>query len=383
MKVLVVSTSISRSGGGVSEAARLMARSVFLNSDIKVDVLAMADEFSSTDLGQWQDINVALVSKTFLGRYRFAPGMLIDLFATKPQVVHVHGIWQFPCLAVHIWSLVTGRPYVVTPHGMLEPWILTRSPTLKKIVSILYQNSFLRRAAAFQVLTAKERLDIAPYVTGQIVTEIPNYVLPVEGASSRPQWWRPEMEGRDIYLFLGRIHGKKGCLELLDAWASLCDRDPDFQQRSVLVFCGWIDGLGAFEFKVSQMSDAYGNVIYAGPQYGEDKIASICAASFFLLPSKSEGLPMAILEAWSAALPVIMTDECNLSEGFVEGAAIRTEVSPEEIVKSLLVASRLSMAQRDDMGAKGKALVQRRYSQERVGNALVDLYKACVGRARN
>jgi glycosyltransferase involved in cell wall biosynthesis len=380
MKVALVISTISRAGGGVSEAAKLQMLAT--KSECIIEIHTFEHENDALDSRDWQGARVVFHKLINKGRYGVSWSLLWSLLRSDVDLIHAHGIWQFPCLAVHIWSLVTRRPYVVTPHGMLEPWILTRSRTLKKIVSFLYQDSFLRRAAAFQVLTAKERLDVAPYVAGQIIAEIPNYVLPAPATAARPQWWRPEIKDLDIYLFLGRIHGKKGCMELLDAWALLCDRDPEFQGRSVLVFCGWIDGLNDFEAKVAELASHYGNLIYAGPQYGQDKISSILAASFFVLPSKSEGLPMAVLEAWSAAVPVIMTDECNLSDGFSEGAAIRTEVSPATIAKSLHDASKLSTTEREEMGSRGKALAQRQYSQERVGAALINLYKACVAQER-
>ncbi|MBW6420398.1 glycosyltransferase [Rhizobium sp. XQZ8] len=237
----------------------------------------------------------------------------------------------------------------------------------------------MKRAAALQILTEKERSAVAHYSKSQIVKEIPNYVMPFSKDSERPSWWRSSFEGKTTYVFLGRIHEKKGCIEFLDAWADLCQSNSEFAQGSVLVFCGWIDGLTGFEAHLEQVNVQFGNVFFAGPQYGEEKSRTLAAASFFVLPSKSEGLPVAILEAWSAGIPVIMTPECNLSVGFSREAALETGFNRHEIVASLFEASRMSLVDRDRMGARGAEIVRELYSRQKVGDALLALYRESTG----
>ena len=378
MKVTLVTSSIGRGGGGVSEAVRLQALALSKHADITV--LSLQGKAGEQDLADWGDAKIQTFrSLVAFGRFGVSPGLLIALLRSDSDIVHVHGLWQFPPLAVYIWSLVTGKPYVVTPHGMLEPWIMARSRWLKTAVGQVYQNRFLRRANAFHILTAKERSDVGAFLTDQIVEEIPNYVPDFTRQSERPGWWHKDLEERRIYLFFGRIHEKKGCMELADAWSSLCRKDPLFKQRSALVFCGWNDGLTGFEEHVAVLDREFGNIVFAGPQFGVDKARSLSASHFFVLPSKSEGLPMAILEAWSAGIPVIMTPECNLPVGFERNIAIRTGSSREAIAESLINASAINEDARLAMGRHASQFVASDYSRQRVSRSLLSLYRRCLG----
>jgi glycosyltransferase involved in cell wall biosynthesis len=261
---------------------------------------------------------------------------------------------------------------------MLEPWIRARSAKLKGAVSSLYQNRFLRKAAGFHLLTDKETTDVAEFLTGQPAEIIRNFAQPFASDGARPGWWKPEFDGRKVYLFLGRIHEKKGCMELMDAWAKLSVEDSGFRDRSVLVFCGWNDGIGGFEARAAELGRQFGNVLFAGPQYGPDKHRSIAAARYFMLPSKSEGLPMAVLEAWAAGVPAILTLECNLAIGFERGAAFRTGFTPETIYPALKAADALPNEDWQAASERSRALVAEEFSEESVRNGLLSLYQAAI-----
>jgi len=284
-------------------------------------------------------------------------------------------------MAVLLWAKKTGRPYIVTPHGMLDPWIMARSPWLKKLVSLLYQDRFLRGAAALHVGSERDRR----YITAEfgplpIRIAPPNYIPPVEPEtdSMPPSWYRSDFAGRDIYLFLGRIHEKKGCGELLEAWNRLCEKDRSFRDRSVLVFCGWLDAMKSFPELVEAVASRHSNVLYAGPQYGLEKRRSFEIATFFALPSKTEGLPVAVLEAWSAGKPVLMTAECNLEVGFERGAAIPIGQTASEIEEGLKVTGALTPDERQAMGEAGRELVAGEYSRSVVANAFAAIYRDAI-----
>jgi glycosyltransferase involved in cell wall biosynthesis len=189
---------------------------------------------------------------------------------------------------------------------------------------------------------------------------------------------KPEYEGRKVYLFLGRIHEKKGCMELMQAWEKLSIDDADFARSSLLVFCGWNDGIEGFERRADDLNRKFGNVLFAGPQYGPDKARSMASARYFLLPSKSEGLPMAVLEAWAAGVPAILTPECNLAIGFERGAAFRTGFTPETIYPALQAAHALPDVEWDEASRRSKALAAEEFSEESVRNGLLDLYQAAI-----
>ncbi|MFB2553211.1 glycosyltransferase [Ensifer soli] len=381
--VLFVLPHASRRGGGVSEAARLQAQALTARNAAPVGVVAFRDAFLEEDRAGWGDVPVeAVATLPFARRYGVAPGMLAALLRSGADLVHVHGLWQCHCAAVHLWSLLTGRPYVVTPHGMLDPWILRRSPRLKRLVSRLHQDRFLSRAAGVQVLTGREAADVTPFLSGQAVEVVPNPVPPFVPDPEPPDWWEARFAGRDLYLFLGRLHEKKGCAALLEAWDRLCAGDPAFAARSLLVVCGWNDGLAGVEARLAALSARHGNAVFAGPRFGADKVRTLSRARFFVLPSQSEGLPMAVLEAWAAGVPSIMTEACNLPQGFAGGAALRTGEDVASIVAALRAASALSPDAYRHMAANAVCLARRDHSADAVGAALLRLYARAAATRR-
>jgi glycosyltransferase involved in cell wall biosynthesis len=102
-------------------------------------------------------------------------------------------------------------------------------------------------------------------------------------------------------------------------------------------------------------------------------------AAGFILPSYSEGLPMTVLEAWSRGLPVLMTAECNLAEGFTAGAALPIKTEPHAMANSLVEFLAMSDGERRAMGAAGRRLVENRFSWARVATEMHAVYKWVLG----
>jgi poly(glycerol-phosphate) alpha-glucosyltransferase len=153
--------------------------------------------------------------------------------------------------------------------------------------------------------------------------------------------------GKKTLLFLGRVHPKKGLTNLIRAFKqALDDRPSSLDVPWQLVIAGWDQGgheaelmklceeLGlSFSHKMhknhkgsDQALDARpstldSEVVFWGPAFGDDKKSLLRSADAFILPSFSEGLPMSVLEAWAHGLPVVMTPECNLPEGFAADAS--------------------------------------------------------------
>jgi glycosyltransferase involved in cell wall biosynthesis len=179
-------------------------------------------------------------------------------------------------------------------------------------------------------------------------------------------------------LFVGRIHPKKGLVPLIEAWG----RTPAMATEGWrLVIAGWDDG--GHEPALRARVEALGlrnSVAFVGPVVGTAKDGLFRRASAFILPSFSEGLPMAVLEAWSYGLPVLMTDECHLSVGFVAGAARRVEPTAASIAEGLSgFAARAGRGELASMGARGRALVEDRYSWARIGDDMAAVYDWLMG----
>ena len=121
------------------------------------------------------------------------------------------------------------------------------------------------------------------------------------------------------------------------------------------------------------------SVFFCGPQFNDDKIACYQNADGFILPSLSEGLPMVLLEAWSYKLPVLMTPECNLPEGFETGAAVEIRSEARVLEQQLRDFFSLSTEEKTVMGQRGYEHVARIFKWDRVAEDLHEVYRWILG----
>lgn len=259
-------------------------------------------------------------------------------------------------------------PYVVTPHGMLDPWALAHRRWKKRLAGLAFETRHLRGAACLHALCVSELGAIRAAGFKNPVCVIPNGVEPApQGHDVVPPAWRREIPGRAaILLFLGRLAPQKGLPDLLRGFAkarAISAGQVPSGRPWHLVIAGW--GEAEHSEGLRRLAHELGLdpvVHFVGPQFGEAKERTLAAADAFILPSVSEGLPIAILEAWSARLPVLMTPRCNLPEGFATGAAMRVDPEPESLARGLLDLFDLPLAQRHEMGKRGAQLVATHFS---------------------
>ncbi len=171
-------------------------------------------------------------------------------------------------------------------------------------------------------------------------------------------------------LFLGRLHPKKNLSALIEAWPS-----DSASENWHLAIAGWDQGgeeerLRAFVGRRALQR----NVHFLGPLFGRDKDAALRRADAFVLPSLSEGLPMAALEAWSYGLPVLQTEACNLPEGFREKAAFRLSLEPGEMASDLGAFMRIEPSEVAEMGRNGRRLVERDFGWNGIAGQLLEVY---------
>jgi glycosyltransferase involved in cell wall biosynthesis len=252
----------------------------------------------------------------------FAPDQLRHLFAAELDLLHLHGIWMHPSRVGGQWARATGRPYLISPHGMLDPWILARGRWKKAAARLGYERTSWARATAFHALTPREAQDIAVSTGRNEAFVIPNAgpacaVLPT---ALRP----PEV------LYLGRIHPKKNLAGLIAGWQL-----AQLPMGARLNIAGWGEDQDVADLQRQLAAANDGSIVFHGPAFGKAKQHLLESARFLVLPSFSEGLPMVVLEAWAAGTPALMSEGCNLPEGLAANAGLACETTPEGIASAL------------------------------------------------
>lgn len=223
--------------------------------------------------------------------------------AWRPDLVHIHGIWN---LFLHDDIKICVRrniPYIITPRGSLDAWSVKQKWLKKKLALWLYQGNDLRHAAAIHVTAEKEKNDVQKIVGCDVpmIVSANGINLP----KSLPAW-NQHSDGRRRMLFLSRMNEKKGVLNLVEAWNKV---------RPSGWCCELVYSVGnlndeEYERKVKQRVQDLGlqdSFIFTGALDDDAKWAAYRRADAFVLPTHTENFGIVIAEALYAGLPVLTT----------------------------------------------------------------------------
>lgn len=377
MRVLHVIASMDpKTGGPPAVAARLAAAQAGLGHHAAIAAL-------DADLPTIRPSLAGIpgIDSVALHAIGAAPGLrrvshAIAAILPRPDVYHVHGVWDITVRAADRASGRTGVPTVIVPHGMLDPWSLRATPLkrLKKWLALrLVFRRILNSARFYHVLNRDERDLMAPLGLTPPCEVIPNGVFPEEfDALPAPGAFaaaRPELAGRRFILFLSRLHHKKGLDILAQAFARLAPDHPDVS----LVVAGPDGGALAPLRAQAKSLGIEPRLVITGPLYGEAKLGALMDAAVFCLPSRQEGFSMAITEAMACGRPVVVSRACHFPEVTEHGAGLEVDLTPEATAAALArLLSNPDMA--GAMGRAGRTLVRERFTWPTIARRTIEAY---------
>ncbi|RQS69238.1 glycosyltransferase [Burkholderia sp. Bp8963] len=378
-RVGFVTASASRSGGGLFDAMRGLALEL-PGAGVTPHVFALRDIHTKDDLAQWGGIQVTACDPVGPAMLGYSPQLREALLAADADVIHTHGIWMHPSADVIAWHRRQSKPYIISPHGMLDPWILNRSRLKKWIALRAYERNHLNRAACFHALNFEEADAIRAAGLKQPIAVVHNgVVIPDTDSPGLPSWWQDGFSSKNLLLYFGRLHPKKGVENLLAAWKE-CVKDGSIKTRWNLIVGGW--GSESYISKLRGMVNegaSADGVHFIGPQFGIDKARTYAACDCVILPSFSEGLPMVPLESWAFRKPVAITRECNLSIGVERGAAFEIRNSVEGLRNFIEEIYRVGEVELREMGELGRALAEEKFAWNAIAEQMADVYGWMMG----
>lgn len=317
------------------------------------------------------------------GGFLYAPAMSAALRRLVPGVdlVHTHLPFIYPTYAAAKAAFVANKPLFYHQRGVLDPERLRYRRLKKRLYLALIERQILRRATMLIALTDREVESYRLLGVKAPCRVVPNGVdLPVPVPEARLQaqarWGLPATA--PVVLFLGRLHPLKGTRLLVQAIAAARPALPEVR----LVMAGPDEGgeLAVLRRLAANLGlqDA---VLFPGVVRGEDKHLLLGRADVFCLPSAAEGFSVAVLEALAAGTPVLLTPGCGFPEAQAAGAGRIVDPATGPLAQALL--EMLSDARGlQAMGRAGRGLVERRYSWDRVVDALLEAYREGVARHR-
>jgi glycosyltransferase involved in cell wall biosynthesis len=388
LNILHIIASLSPAGGGPPEAVRQLVKA-YLEVGAGIEVVCL-DKPGAPYL-DGIPCPVHALGQSYLGRYAFSPRLLQWLHqnAHRFDGIVMNGIWTFPGVATRIASRQAKTPYGIFVHGALDPWFNERYP-LKHLKKWLYwpiQHAVLHDAEAVFFTTDTER-DLArrsfrrsewnsvvvPYGIIDPERERPNHEAQIEAFYGVV----PRLRGRRFLLFLARIHEKKGCDLLIEAFARVSSLAPDVE----LVIAG-PDQTG-LQHKLQRLASERGiaeKVHWPGFLGGDFKWGAIRACDAFVLPSHQENFGIAVVEALAVGRPVLISNQVNICNDIV---ADKVGLVGEDTLQGTEQVLRRWFAQpseeRSAMEARAKASFVKRYAINRGALAINQVFVAAKGR---
>lgn len=367
MNILICTYSITRTAGGVFDAVKdLFTNKTFHKHNLKI--ISFSDKHIDEDISSWKIIPIQLFKA---GPLLYSRQMKRYMIATNADILHMEALWRYPHILMGIWSKYHTVPIICSPHGMLDPYIISTQGKIKRIISHLFFQKGLESVNCYHALCQKEMEDIRAYGLKQPIAIIPNGInLP----KTTKKYVKPDSNYHLLYL--GRLHPKKGIDILLQAIATLKKENPNIFNNWIIDIVGWDHENCQTKLEhIVHSNNLKEIVIFHGGLFGEDKIKMYANADAYILPSHGEGLPMTILEAWSWKLPVVMTPQCNIPEGFEANAAIRIEDNVSSIKQGLQTLFNMSDEERISMGNRGYKLVSENFTWDASAQKMIMLYK--------
>ena len=383
MRILHIVGSISPAAGGPTEAIRMLVH--FAPPGYTAELVTLDDPAAPflTEL----PFPVHALGST--PKRWYSPQLVPWLRANRHRFdgVMVHGLWEYTGLAVR--RAIAGHlPYVVFPHGMLDPYFKRTFPRkhLKKWGYWLWAEYWVLRRAARVLFTSTAERDLAEqsfflYRWQPLIVPLGTEPPPSDHKRLQEAFARtvPTAVGKRFLLFLGRIDPKKGCDLLVEAFAGIAAQAPDLH----LVMAGpdpkrWSKDLQ----KLIEQAGVRERVHWPGMLRGDAKWGAFAASEAFILPSHQENFGIAAVEALASGKPVLLAHPVNIADDLERAGCALAEPDTLEGTRRLLARWLASTPQEQAaMGQRALSTFQQCYDMRRNAEAILRVFEDLVPRA--
>ena len=314
LKILQLVHTLDPSVGGVAASVLALSRGLARRGH-KLDIVVLDDSASPWLADIALPIHALGVGLT---SYRYSSKLLPWLKKQGGDYdrVIVNGIWQYLSFAAWLRYAGSSIPYYVFPHGMLDPWFKETFP-LKHLKKWLYwpwaEYRVLRNAAAVIFTSEEERSQARKsfwlYRCREKVSPLGVEAPPISSNAKSEFLSRyPQLQNTRIFLFLGRLHPKKGCDMLLEAFAQMRSNDSISLILAGPDQVGWESDLRRQVTRLNLTN----RIVFTGMLEGPMKQGAFANAEAFVLPSHQENFGISVVEALAARVPVLISNRVNI-----------------------------------------------------------------------
>lgn len=358
------SGSLNVNAGGPAMSMSLTLKGL---EKVGVNTIALCEQIPANGKLISQNLNVQFTHAGKFGSFAYVDNLNecleknIDI-----DIYHIHGTWMYHGYAVAQYAKKHGKPYLVSPRGMLYPQALAHHAFLKKVMMRLYQRRIFADASCIQATCREEMEHYSRLGFKNPVAILPN-PIEIEGIINRNITEKKQLK----IGYLGRVHPRKRVERLIYAFDALRSQ----LSNAELLIIGTDDKQYEQFLRDEVKRLGLKNVTFTGFLTGHAKDNAISSLSFLAVPSDFENFGNIVTEALVRGVPVIASKGMPWSELEEYNCGWWIDNDQASINETLLKAISITDAERVQMGLNGKKLIQEKYSVEILGKKMKQLYE--------
>ena len=366
MKILHVISSVNPVGGGPIEGVKQIA-TLLEGQGHHIEVASL--DHPAAPFVKECPLRVHPLGPTS-SKYAFSSRFVPWLRANRSRydAVVVNGIWQYHSFGAWRALRHSDTPYVLYPHGMLDPWFKKKYPLkhLKKWLYWPWADYRVLRDASAVLFTCEEECRLARdsfwlYRCNEVVVNYGTSRPHGDAGLQREEFLSryPELRGKRLALFMGRVHPKKGCDLVIESFARVLGSNPDWH----LLIAG-PDQVGWQKYLSNRTAQlgVESRVTWTGMITGAEKWGALHSAEVFLLPSHQENFGIAVAEALASGVPTLISNKVNIwREILADGAGMVSDDTLEGACSTLRSYNDMPTEERTIMRQAARACFDRRF----------------------
>lgn len=302
--------------------------------------------------------------------WRFSINLMTKLSELKAQekidVIHIHGVWMYPQYAAAKFAINNNIPFLISCHGMYEPWLWLKGGARKKTYFKHVVKDVFSKSNYIHAITQPEAKELKKLFSSTKIKVIPNLIDSHQKLDEKSNF------NEKYILYLGRIDEKKGIDLLIRAFGTI--QEKGFRLKIAGNDNNYKDVLD----KLVKRLNLQTKVDFLGLVIGEEKELLFKNAFVFIAPSHSEVIGMVNLESAILGTPVITTFQTGLKKEWADNGGILISPTIQEIKNALETAINWSDDERNKRGNLLSKFVKKEYSWDYRLKDWIHLYKKLV-----
>lgn len=365
MKIHVVHTinAFTATTGGTATCTYDLLKALNKRNDVQAELIVTTPKEPLMGKGEEWIRTVANDEKTPFG---ISKNLYDALMQTDADIYHTNGLWRYCNHVAAVVARQQGKPFVLTPHGMLYPEALAHSRWQKKLLGWACVNRDIREASCIHVTCEEEMQHIRALGLTNPVAVIPNPIPESHLKEDVPK------AKKVTFGYLGRLHPRKHVERIIEALALLFEEE---QTQCELVIMG--SGEPSYEVFLRERVAHLGlsNVRFLGFVEGEAKERQLAQIHALFVPSDFENFGMIVAEALREGTPVFASTGTPWRVLNEKGCGWWQEPTPEKIAAVMRELLSMTPEKLDEMGRIGRSLVAERFSDQAVAQQMKELYQ--------